>query len=465
MSLVNGKNVVIVIFAPAYTRLHKELTAQGGHNRKNVTRTTDYVVSNGKACKELSRAHALGTRIITQAQFEGLLAGEPLPELEVSTPDVGVNDAFGQARSVFQDPTMHTRQRWGRVVELLDACEPDALEALTHYVDTFIARGERDAHFDGLFPYDYNDEDCFRFFGRAPTHWYAGLADGERSPKYRLVRELDLLTGGLTGNMVARMIDHPDLSGLQRLCLSSERLPTSGLIKRLCQSDSLDDLRCLGLPMLGEKAVGYFEAHGQESRTLEMLDLTALDALSKERKDLPALLDRLCRVPFFSTIKMLCLPMMYYYQDLTVSLDALLRDELLPELEHLHVGGSMYSSWSLQKKVLIHPKVQERVRRLSCGIALNPDYMNQVHAFRECWQVDYSGHLELLDLSGIVPGKLHEGAKRRSPETVDAVRACIAEHLPGSKLLESVDALHLGFWLTSDLQDALTDAHPNLHVS
>lgn len=72
-----GKTLVVTGTLEKYTRdqIHELVAQHGGRPAASVSKTTDYVVAGEKAGSKLEKAHKLGVRVLSEAEFEALIGG------------------------------------------------------------------------------------------------------------------------------------------------------------------------------------------------------------------------------------------------------------------------------------------------------------------------------------------------------------------------------------------------------
>lgn len=447
-SLLKGKNVVIVVMARSYTSLHKRLTAQGGRNRKAVNSKTDYVVSNGYACTELSSAKKLGTTIITEAEFEGLLAGKPLSkEGAPGESPAELGEAFGRVRSIMASSDVASSQ-WFQLTEELDRCEQEGREALVSYIESLMDRAAQAQPFEGYFGEEGSQMSETRAMGSLPRVWFDVMSRHERDAKYRLVREVDMFYSGMSATFLTSLVKHPDATRIERIRLVQRTKPSKTLLKTICQHPNTLHLAHLGLGRMNQKVSQWLCEYASEARSLRTLDLSAISFAYGE--SVMSRLDFL-KAPLFSTLETLVLPPMYDGQHV---LDMLTDEAYFPSLRTLYFRQRQYKLIEhLANKVLPHEGVQRRITHLNIGPEWfwPPDPGVQLNALS---QVAYTGHLDRLVLSD-------QGCVNDEKQQAH-VSALLCEHLPGAPLLDRTKVLELGVCLTPELRKKLIEAHPDL---
>jgi len=75
-----GLTIVATGSLERFTRdgVTEAIVSHGGKSASSVSKNTDYVVVGANAGSKAAKAEALGVRMLTEAQFERLLSGQPL---------------------------------------------------------------------------------------------------------------------------------------------------------------------------------------------------------------------------------------------------------------------------------------------------------------------------------------------------------------------------------------------------
>ena len=74
---LEGKTLVVTGTLQNYSRdqIEELITQHGGHAASSVSKNTDYVVAGEKAGSKLDKAKELGVAVITEEDFDALIAG------------------------------------------------------------------------------------------------------------------------------------------------------------------------------------------------------------------------------------------------------------------------------------------------------------------------------------------------------------------------------------------------------
>jgi DNA ligase (NAD+) len=73
---LSGKSIVVTGTLEKYTREEIQMLIEqhGGRATSSVSKTTDFLVAGEKAGSKLDKAHKLGVRVISEAEFEELIS-------------------------------------------------------------------------------------------------------------------------------------------------------------------------------------------------------------------------------------------------------------------------------------------------------------------------------------------------------------------------------------------------------
>ena len=249
------------------------ISAHGGRVVMKASQKPDVAIVGDRPSKELIRAKNLGIPIMTQGpDLEALLEGD---EIEIVDPmeqgDESLDVLMGEARSMLSGGAPGPA-RWSAITALLDRAHPDHVGALSAYFEGYVGRwgqaqmadlasdvamlkeGEPDPRL--VAQWDIGKQD--RAFSRgelrvAPESWVPQLMEHKvRSPKFQLVRALDLSQSRLSSTHAIRAMRHPDLTSLTRLALPNKGLHTRTLMRELCKPEflmKLDHVTLFGLKM------------------------------------------------------------------------------------------------------------------------------------------------------------------------------------------------------------------------
>lgn len=214
-----------------------ELEAHGARVRRHISSSTDFLITGTRfGHHKPQQASQLGINLLTEAEARAVMRGD-----SIKTDRVGrlgqthIDALIGQARGVLAAPM--SPPTWEAVVALLDQCSPEHHEPLSEYLSAHLSRWDTPeahaltrAHFaratsdPGTTPslrravhlYLGNPTGELRV---APEHWMGELMHQVKSPKYRLIRALDLRGTRASGAKIDALLTHPELSELRQVFL------------------------------------------------------------------------------------------------------------------------------------------------------------------------------------------------------------------------------------------------------
>ena len=289
-----GKAIVLTgRFTTSQADLQQELEAQGAEVTNYVSSRTDFLVTGARAGQEkLERAKSLGINLLNEDEARALLRGEQLEVDRVGRlGESSVDELLGQARGLL-DRTM-CPALWMEIVELLDACLPEHQEVLVSYLEPQLEKweqpgarvralevfaeqalaigdGDREPVRHALSNLSMQPPSSARF---APDHWMGEMMQGVTSPKYRLMRSLDLRYISASQKMIHRMLTHPELTGLQALYFHASKLPGKNHVEALVSHDNFASLELFAPGNVGPFRVKQFTAATQTRFAPKILDL------------------------------------------------------------------------------------------------------------------------------------------------------------------------------------------------
>ncbi len=448
---------------------HEALAAiekAGGKFTKSVTAKTDYMIVGARPSAKYAKAKSMGIPLLTEEDFKTLMKGESVQVEEVGVAGSrGVDELLGEVRSVMQGAP--SAQMWLELVELLDECDAEGVSVLTDYIDGYIARWSEDAMRNQSakladLSRDKNDprHHAYHWYNRikghkgdlrvAPESWVGEMQQGVDSPKFKIVRVLDLQTMKLTSTVIGKLLEHPSLTQLESLILPRDVSPSKKLIGQIATHATL---RKLYPGQVSPKSAGYFAAEKRIPPQLDTLHIGHFTpsewSITPEQK-----VERL--------IEVLSSPMFAHTTQLGLSYVHKLHKPLLREIQSknvleqctiIHVDSC--SAKDL-RTILDSPFAERHISFHTDRIACNPKSKTRLKEWLTLLAHVHAGRIALLDWSNLT-------ANANNTDGTD-----IAEFLDTysceSTLLQSVDTLVLGKWKTPELTGALEKTYPGLEV-
>ncbi len=430
------------------------LETVGATLRTSVSAKTTFVVVTEMGTSAHTLAKAMGVPLLSEQEFAALLVHK---SLEVAEPgeagEKSVDTLLGEVRGVMQG--VPSAEMWHALVGLLDECRAEDVHILTEYIDSYIARwtddqmkgllgSNHDASTHEWWHYRSDVEGELRV---APEHWVGQMQQGVDSPKFKIVRALDLTHAKMTSTAIIKILNHPHLAQLHILELPLRLVPSMSLIEALCAHPTLTHLK---IGKVDDRTEAAFKKYGPKPGRLETLDICKLDAVYSSHVN--ESVQTSFSSPYFDSITSLYLSDLYY--DSTV-FQCMLDGSLFPNVNHVHFfsGSKLCSSI---KKTLESPWAAKNLERLSAR-TLHYNARNEPQ-WIEIFQVDFAGRLDELDLSTFDDRGL------RASDDPEGLMHMLERELPTAPLLESVDTLVLGQWKTDALCDTLTRHFPHLTI-
>ncbi len=244
-------------FTRSRTYLKARLEALGATVSKSVSPRTTFLI-RGKNPGQVAyqQACSLGITILSEEQLLDVLEGvEVTPDEHISQRGKeSLDDLLGEARSLVAKPASH--EVWEELVELFDQCRIEENEPLTTYIHAHTDAWSTE-HMRGLFghaisrsqltlaPNRRRDLKRFLVHGEvrvAPLPWLGEMLHRVDSPRYRLIRAVDLRHSQFSTKQTIEVLSHPALQTVERLYLKADQNIDSTLTQFLCAHPPLQHL-------------------------------------------------------------------------------------------------------------------------------------------------------------------------------------------------------------------------------
>lgn len=276
--LFKGKTFVIVGRLETMTRDEAWLKIMqlGGYTSKTPRPSSDvFVMGTSTSAAREAKARALNKKMLTEQEFLDAIARLETEHQETREV-VPVSDAIGEFRALFDGPP--TQEVWAQLCALLDSCAPERLEDVVGYVEAQLARWP--AGMDrAVAPIPSMWLDALGQAGELRVSgygWQQALLRGESSPKYRLLRALDLRGyPSINGTVASKITTNPSLSGLRALDVGrgNDKL-TQTFYKKLFASEHLPALEQLTIRKLDARIAAAIAAQPTTLTTLRRVELS-----------------------------------------------------------------------------------------------------------------------------------------------------------------------------------------------
>jgi hypothetical protein len=232
---IEGKNVCITGTLEVYDRAGAEraILDAGGTIAKSVGPRTDLLIVGKRAGSKLAKARKLGIPIIEEADLASFLAGDAVESEDiVASGDASVRDLIGEARAALDGP--HDSETWSAILELVDACAPDALPGLIAYLEPQIARWEmtpttrwtpkKGSHGTENQRGGWLHNAPLGELRMAPHSWITEMISGHDVPKHALVRGVHLYGLDANARVCKEVVSRAHLTNLRVLDLARSDL-------------------------------------------------------------------------------------------------------------------------------------------------------------------------------------------------------------------------------------------------
>ncbi len=271
----SGKTFVVLGRLSTMTRREAWIRVQllGGLVHETPKADSSYFIQGThSSATQQARAEELGCPILSEQEF--LDAVDVARARADATTHTDLGDAIARFRGLFDGPA--TYEVWQEVTTTLDQCSREQLVDACRYVEPHVSRWPTprphprapvfevpEAYYAWLFGCgtDPVSDMCV-----APSSWVQGLCVGLESPKFELVRRLNLNKLNTTGDMLASLTRHPNLINLRELDVGYENNATPRFYEALRTSRHLPALDTLALHKMSEEHAdalcGHHTLHG-----------------------------------------------------------------------------------------------------------------------------------------------------------------------------------------------------------
>lgn len=404
-STIDGKTFVLTGKLETMTRseAQRKIRAAGGKIGKSVNSKTDFVVVGKRPGKKYTQARSRGIPTVDEADLDALLSGEAI-EVEDELEEAGersMGEVIGEIRGVLDGHP--SPEMWEAIVKQVDTCQPEQLEQLVAYVEDHVSRwdeGEmerqeaaapslRDRRTDS-----YDDRGWSWWYSRsrslrgdirvAPEEWITQMVNGIDSPKFRLIRTINLSSLRLTGTLAGKLFERPDLQHVRVLNLGENNDMSMTFFRKLVAAENMRSLEVLYLHRLKPKMTRGFEE--QDEPTLE--NLRELHIWGDHWRLRPETMETIYPTPALRHVETFAI----MGGDTRDYLEGLKRASALPSLRRLTTRA-----WWLEStlRTLNHEVVRDRVEALTLQVeARNFDEAQLRAIFDACAEAD----LETLEI-------------------------------------------------------------------
>ncbi len=227
----------------------KTIEALGGFTSQTPRPTSDYIVVARNPGKKLALVAKVNKPMLTEAEFLAAIEAAQTGR-EPGQQDVGVGDALAGLRELVHDAP--NPEVWKQIQAWIDHCAPDHIALAVDYAEHHLAGWPSAVdHPAAPTPQDFDPlPQELRVFSPA---WRAIALAGERSPRLRLGRRMDLSKMELKAEDALRITDHPDLVNLQMLNLGAGNQHGAAFMERLRLSRHLPRLEALTIHFLNDE--------------------------------------------------------------------------------------------------------------------------------------------------------------------------------------------------------------------
>lgn len=442
--VLDGSKVVVVgrFVGWKIANLRKAIVAGGATVVTSMSAEVDFMISGEGSSQQGAEALNMGIPILAEEHIRELLAmGEVTLAALHST--IGPEGLFGELRALFHRHESPSAWLWQEVTKLLDMACDEELEAMVAYVETSLERSATTGMMEGirggalplLSPFDEGQSlDSSWEHGMlgevrvAPGRWVGELYQGHESPKFSLLRGLDLGSSNLGASAVEKILTHPQLDRLEHLVTPLGKAPSKRLIETFCDSPWLERLKSLRLSHGARSFESWFVRAGTSPGALRSFDLSQYHAsLSWECLE----------APYFERLESLS---MWDYH-----LNVFMRQ---PRVSVAHLTLHEVS-FKQVVTALENPLIHQPLKTLRVANYHSADW-------KTFFELDYEGKLERLDIGKPVPyqrrNMLRYGGK------------VLQKLLVSSSLLSQVSTLALGVWRDLIREEEVLEAHPHLTI-
>ncbi len=235
----------------------RRIRERGGQTSDAISARLTCFVAGTQAQSKITRARARGVPIITEAQLatlleDGVLEWEEAPAFEATTT---FDESVAELRAIFN--AAPTSSAWTRCLEIVEGCDPERLEDLITYAQSFITAWDR-AEMGKWSPPDKHP-----LLTNAPKYWASGLpadelrvapplwlfdiAQGRAHPKHALARALNLEGVKLNGTLGENVLNNKHLRHLRWLNLGVQNPLPAKFFRAMRTSELMRTVRELWL--------------------------------------------------------------------------------------------------------------------------------------------------------------------------------------------------------------------------
>jgi hypothetical protein len=454
---IEGKKFCITGKLEHYTRTtaQRAILDAGGEIAKTVGPKTDFLVVGSGAVSTRTKARSLNIPVIEEANLGSFLAGEvvEVDEEIVVSGEASVRGLIGEARAALDGrPGSGT---WSRIIELVDSCAPDQLDAFVDFLEPQLASWapsptQRWTPRRGSVAVEGAPEEWIKAIPSgelrvAPYHWLVEMLARRDAPKHRLVRAVHLSGLKVTGSDAAALLSCEDLTNLRWLDLGESKLSSTfwKKLRTLPSTEGLERLRFTALD--GKSVAGMRGPH-------HLSALRELSFLAQEKYRDGGVLRSMLETELAQSAPRLTV-IGSSVEDLVASLE----EVATPNLEEL--GVMAYSNPHVRQ--VLASAAARRIGRVRVGYNMwfyrfdgdvDVELSSLILGRLEAWTsggVEGPAHLDLSDLS------IDDSFNPR--HSVKLSRSALADAVVQWTLPTGTTSMSFGRWFSTDLKRRLAE--------
>lgn len=290
---INFKDKVCVITGTLPGMSRRQASARlklaGARVSGAVSSKTDYLIAGSGVGSKMEDARMRGITVLNAEQMLAALEGRAQEAEALATPapakqEVALNDALVELRQLLYDTP--DQSVWKQITALLDACPEASLPMAVDYVNSLVQHWPSELPRNSRYRRYRPDGPPDQELRAAPRRWQEQMTRGEDSPKFKVLRLLEIHNGKVTGKMAMNLLSCAQLQNLRYLSLGHNKL-SGGFLAALRQAEQFGGLTHL---LLDNSAWGIAHARAWQGpsalKSLWHLDLSQVRMKDRQSAEL-----------------------------------------------------------------------------------------------------------------------------------------------------------------------------------